>query len=131
MEYNPDIFYKTDKLTKSDCVKLFTEAKDLSFNWWVDGKLNGSWTREKIDMPFSHIISCFRKSQRHSLHITFIHRRGYENWEEFLEIGFCTLARKWRFSDIDDGGDLFLWIDVKTEHKDYLLQKYFKAISTL
>jgi len=125
MEYNPDIFYKTNILTKSDIRKLLNEAKELSTNWWVDGKLDGSWTRKPVDMSFKQIMSCFNKTKRAHLHITFIHRRGYENWEQYLEIGFCTLLRKWRFSDTDTGGDLFLWIDVDLKYKNYLTQKYF------
>jgi len=130
MVYNPDIFYNTAQLTKNDCVKLFTEAKDLSYKWWVDGKLNQSWTRSDVDLTFDQIISCFKKTKRSSLHITFIHRRGCDNWVENLEIGFCTLGRKWRFSETDDGGDLFLWIEVNTKHKQYLLEKYLKTTCT-
>jgi len=130
MEYYPDIFYKTARLSKGDCVKLFKEAHELSYFWVVD-QHDDHGVRQPNGMTFKQILSCFRKSQRRNLHITFIHRRGYENWEQYLEIGFCTLGRKWTYSDTDKGGDLFLWVNVKLEHKDYLLKKYFNAVETL
>jgi len=129
MEYFPDIFYRTDRLTKAEIRKLFTEAKELSTNWWVD-QHNDTWTRTPNGMTFKQIVSAFNKTKRGQLHITFIRRRGYENWDQYLEIGFCTLSRKWRYSDTDPGGDLFLWINVDLKNKNYLTQKYFNGIDT-
>ena len=123
MEYYPDIFYDTSVLSKNQFKKLLIEAKELSFNWWVDDQ--PTWVRRTIEMPFKSVINIFHKTTRKNLHLTFIHRRGYENWDQFLEIGFSTISRK------SINGDIFLWIDVNTEHKDYLLKKYFNIISTL
>jgi len=123
MEYLPDIFYVTSILSKNQFKKLMIEAKELSFNWWIDDQ--PTWTRRKIEMPFKSAINIFNKTTRKNLHTTFIHRRGYENWEQYLEIGFCTLSRK------SINGDIFLWIEVDLKHKQYLLEKYFKTIETL
>jgi len=125
MEYLQDIFYKTDRLTKKALLILFQEAKLLSTSWWVD-QHNDHGIRKTIQMDLSKVLSLFRKIKRSNLHITFIHRRGYENWDQFLEIGFCTLGYKNK-----NGGDIFLWIDVDLKHKQYLLQRYFKAVDTI
>lgn len=112
--YLQDIFYDTNKISKNQFKKLMKEAKELSFNWWID--ISPEWTREKVDWPFHRAINIFHKTTRKGLHLTVIHRRGYE--EPHLEIGFCTIGRK------SKNGDLFLWIEVDLQHKDYLLEKY-------
>jgi hypothetical protein len=121
MEYYPDIFYDVQKISKKKLVILFQEAKLLSYKWWVDGLLNDNWAREKIDMSFEDVIKLFNKTKKSNLHITFIHRKGFEKWPQYLEIGFSTLS----------GNSIFLWIDVDIKHKQYLLERYFKEIKTL
>jgi len=116
MEYLPDIFYDTNKISKNQFKKLMIEARTLSYNWWVDDQ--PSWTRRKIDMPFNKVLDIFHETTRKNLHITVIHRRGYENMDHYLEIGFCTLGRK------SITGDIFLWICVDLEYKEELLKKY-------
>lgn len=123
MEYQPDIFYNTAFTSKNQFKKLFKEAKELSFNWWVDE--HPEFKRIKIEMPFEKVLNIFFKTTRKNLHITFIHRRGYENWEQYLEIGFCTLNGGGKH------GDIFLWIQVDLKHKEYLLKKYFNIVATL
>ena len=113
-EYLQDIFYDTSNISKNQFKKLMKEAHGLCYNWWVDDC--PGWTRRKIDMPFLSVINRFHKTTRKGLHLTVIHRRGYG--EPHLEIGFCTIGRK------SKNGDLFLWIEVDIEHKDYLLEKY-------
>ena len=122
MEYLQDIFYKTSYLSKTQICKLFEEAKELSFNWWVDDQPDS--TRRKIDMSFEEVIRLFQRTPRKNLHIVVIHRRGYENFLQHIEIGFCTLNR----SNKSQNGDIFLWIDVDLKYKQYLLKKYFKII---
>lgn len=128
MTYLQDIFYQTDKLTKLKIRELFLEAKELSYNWWVDDQ--PTWSRRKIDLPFDDVLKIFDDTVRKKLHITFIHRRGYLDWEHYLEIGFCTLARK-RETEDNIKGDVFLWINVDIKHKDYLLKKYFEHLTIL
>jgi hypothetical protein len=116
MKYQHDIFYNSSELSKNQIRKLFKEAHGLCFNWWVDKHPEG--TRIKVEWPFEKIIRLFDRTTRKHLHITIIHRRGYENWKHYLEIGFCTMGRNGK------DGDMFLWIEVDLEHKDNLLQKY-------
>ncbi len=123
MEYKPDIFYDLKKLSKKKIHELFEEAKELSYNWWVDDQ--PSWTRRKIDMPFEEVLSIFDKTLRKHLHITFIHRMSCCcAEEEHLEIGFCTLVRKDENGKLHPNGDIFLWIDVDLKYKEHLLEKY-------
>ncbi len=123
MDYQPDIFYKLDKLTKKEIRGLFLEAKALCYNWWVDDK--PTWTRRKIDMPFEEVLIIFEKTKRKHLHITFIHRMSCCAAEkEYLEIGFGTLIRRDEQGNIHPNGDIFLWIEADIEHEDYLTQKY-------
>jgi hypothetical protein len=114
--YLQDIFYDTNKISKNQFKKLMKEAKELSFNWWID--ISPEWTREKVDWPFHRAINIFHKTTRKGLHLTVIHRRGFPFEKDTLEIGFSTLGRK------SKSGDIFLWIEVDIEHKDYLLDKY-------
>ena len=81
-------------------------------------------------MPFEDVLKMFEETPRQKLHITFIHRRGYEDWDHYLEIGYCTLARK-QIKNDPIIGDIFLWINVGLEHKDFLLKKYFKEVKQL
>lgn len=115
-EYLQDIFYDTSKISKNQFKNLMKEAHELCYNWWVDDC--PGWTRRKIDMPFLSVINLFHKTTRKHLHITCIHRRGFQLEKSNLEIGFCTMGRK------SENGDIFLWIEVDLEHKDYLLNKY-------
>lgn len=119
----PHLFYNTDKLTKKTICELFTETKELSFSWWVDDK--PSWTRRKIDMSFDDVLKLFKKTPRKKLHIVFIHRRGFNNEDDYIEVGFSTLCRKYTENDLIVG-DVFLWINVDIRHKEYFLEKYFK-----
>lgn len=123
MKYKPDIFYNTSKFSKNHFRKLFFEAKEMSYDWWVD--IHPEWTRIKTEMPFEKVIGIFDRTTRKNLHITVIHRMGLtENEKEYLEIGFCTLGRKGK------NGDIFLWIEVNLKEADYLLKKY-NLITTL
>lgn len=129
MSYVPDIFYVNPKLSKKDWVKLFNEAKELSYDLRIDGLLEG-WGRKPVNLTYDQIIECFDKTEKRHLHITFIHRMSNCRAEkEHLSIGFCTLIRRHRFPEIDPTeesyyGDLFLWIDVDVEHKEHFLKKY-------
>lgn len=116
MEYKPDIFYDTSKISKNQFKKLIKEAHGLCYNWWVDDK--PTWTRRQIDMPLYKVLNIFHRTTRRHLHLTVIHRRGFKFETPNLEIGFCTLARK------SKNGDIFLWIQVDIEHMEYLLGKY-------
>jgi hypothetical protein len=121
MTYLDDIFYKTSKLTKPKVRELFVEAKELCYTWWVDDQPD--WQRRKIDMSFKDVLKIFDKTPRKKLHIVIIHRRGFDYWDQHLEIGFSTLARK-KEENSNIEGDVFLWIRVDLEHKEYLLLKY-------
>lgn len=118
-EYLQDIFYDTSKLTKNQFRNLMLEAQTLSFNWWVDRKLETSFSREQIDWPFKKAIKFFDRTTRKNLHLTIIHRRWLGKDKHHLEIGFCTLDSRNKAN-----GDIFLWIQVSLEHKDYLIEKY-------
>ena len=129
MDRQPDIFYVNPKLTKKAWVNLFKEAKELSYDVRIDGLLD-SWTRKPINLTYDQIITCFEKTLKRHLHITFIHRMSrWKAEKDYLSIGFCTLIRKYRFLEIDPieqdhYGDLFLWIEVDIEHKEKFLKKY-------
>jgi len=129
MEYKRDIFYANPKLSKEDWISLFKKAKELSYEWWIDGLID-SWARKPVNLTYEQIITCFEKTELKHLHINFIHRMSNCRAEkEHLEIGFCTLIRRYRFPEIDlkeesHYGDLFLWIEVDIEHKEDFLKKY-------
>ncbi len=123
MEHKPDIFYVTKTISKSQYKKLLKEAHDFCYNWWVDDK--PTWSRRKIDMSLEEVLEIFDKTPRKDLHMTFIHRLSCCKAEkEHLEIGFCTLIRKDEQGNIHPNGDIFLWIEVDMQHKDYLTKKY-------
>ena len=98
-------------MPQSKIVEIMHEAKELSYNWWVDildAKV--SFARQKIDMSFSDVI----KRIDNSTHFVFINRKGHPDWEHRLEIGFRTKEAK----------DHFLFIYVNKDKKEYFLEKY-------
>ena len=108
MNRKQDIFYINNKLSIKQKKQLLIEAKNLSYNWWVDIlDCNKSILREKINMPFDEIMSKFDNS----CHFTIIHRKFFENK---LEIGFCTLKSP----------DHFLWIECKPNKIKHFISKY-------
>ena len=69
-------------------------------------------------MSFEEVIKIFKETKRKNLHIVFIHRRGYENWGYYLEIGFCTMDNH------TENGDIFLWIECQEKEIPYFVEKY-------
>jgi len=113
-EYRQDIFYNNSReFTPEVWEKICRDAHSKCYKWWVDDQ--PSWTRRKIDMSIDEVIKFL---YNHKIHFSIIHRRGYDNRDWHLEIGFCTLARK------DKNGDIFLWIELDEKYLPYFIETY-------
>lgn len=108
--------------------EILRDAKEKCYDWWVD-HLPGM-ARQRIDMPFEEVIKYLHQEK---VHFIIIHRRGYQPRDEndewnkwYLEIGFCTLARRTKLptTEIDIKGDLYLWIKLEESHIPYFVEKY-------
>jgi hypothetical protein len=109
--YENDIFYDINDLPFDKIVELLKEAQKMSYEWWVDIlDVNVSFSRKRTDMSFEDVM----KRIDNSTHFVFIHRRGYPDWEHYLEIGFRTMEAK----------DHFLFIHVDEEKLKYFINKY-------
>ncbi len=109
-----DVFYRTGHLGVKAKKQFLRDARDKSIRWWTDIlDCNESWARQKIDMPFTDILG--KLTQK--CHFVFIIRNMSFVYEQnqFLEIGFCTLAHK---------PEYFLFIHCEIEHLDYFVDKY-------
>jgi len=110
MNYNQDIFYDINRLSLKKKEALLREAKDKSIRWWVDSRDCAKLLyRQTVEMSFDEVM----KKMPGALCV-FIHRRGYENWEWYLETGFRTMTSP----------DYFLWIDTNQKEIDRLVKKY-------
>lgn len=109
--YYPDIFYSINKLSKPRIIGLLNECHKLSYNSWVDVLDGTSTARRRIDMKFEEVLT---KITDRTLFV-FIHRRGFSNWNWYLETGFTTMT-----SPID----YFLWINVEQDKINTLVEKY-------
>lgn len=110
MIYSPDIFYDINKLSLKKKEALLREAKGMSIRWWVDAlDCTKSMLRKTVEMPFDEAM----KKISHALCV-FIHRRGYDNWQWYLETGFRTMTSP----------DYFLWINVNQTEIEGLVKKY-------
>jgi hypothetical protein len=111
MRIKNDIFYDIDKLTSAERIELLHEAKNMSYNWWVDYlDVEISFARQSIEMNFEDIL----KRINTSTHFVFIHRRGIIGEKPHLEIGFRTMEEK----------DHFLFIYIEENKKEYFINKY-------
>jgi hypothetical protein len=111
--HTPDVFYRTAHLGLKAKKQLLRDAGDKSISWWVDIlDCKISWARQKTNMPFPEIL--VKLTQK--CHFVFIIRNmpAYEQ-NQFLEIGFCTLAQK---------PEYFLFIHCEIEHLNYFVDKY-------
>lgn len=111
-----DIFYRMDLLTVVQKKQLYRDGKSKCFTWWVD-KLdcNESWARQRIDMSFTKILNTLTRK----CHCVFILRNitcMYDDKDQFLEIGFCTMTTI--------KPEYFLYIHCDVEHLDYFVDKY-------
>lgn len=74
MKYERDIFYDHAHLSNKQKIELFYDAKEQSYEWWVDIlDCEKSIARQKIEMSFEDIIKKFGKGS----HFVIIHRKGY------------------------------------------------------
>ena len=109
--FENDIFYTISDLPIEKIIELLKEAKEMSFEWWVDIlDINNSFARQRIDMSFDDVV----KRIDNSTHFVFIHRKGYPDWEHYLEIGFRTM----------EANDHFLFIHVNEEKLKCFVNKY-------
>jgi len=110
VNYSPDIFYDINRLSLKRKEALFREAKKKAIRWWVDIlDCTKSCCRQTIKMPFEEAMK-----KLPGAHCVFIHRRGYENWEWRLEVGYRAMT----------GLDYFLWINVDQKEIEGLVKKY-------
>jgi len=112
MTYNTDIFYKTFNLSIEQKTNILLEAKEKSYEWWVDTlEPSKSFSRKRININFEEILS---KLDNNS-HFVFINRKG--SYEEFynLEIGFSSLENNINY---------FLWIYLYESEIDFFVKKY-------
>lgn len=110
-KFEDDVFYDINKLPQSKIVELLNEAKELSYNWWID-ILDAavSFSRQNIDMSFEDALKRIDKST----HFVFINRKGHPDREHRLEIGFRTMKVK----------DHFLFIYIDEDKLEFFLDKY-------
>ena len=109
--YEHDIFYDIAKLPREKIVDLLHEAKELSYNLWVDKlDVSESFARQRTVMGFEEVM----QRTGASTHFVFIHRKGYANWKHHLEIGFRTM----------EAIDHFLFLHVDESKKQHFLEKY-------
>jgi hypothetical protein len=109
--YKPDTFYKTEHLNIDEKKELLSWSKDKSFKWWVDKlDVSESWARQKIDMSYNEVITKLDDS----CHFVVIHRKGY-NEHYYLEVAFCTLAKK---------PEYYLWINCEEKYVKEIVQKF-------
>ena len=108
---------------KKKIFQIFSDAKERCTDWYVD-RLHG-WQRKPTELSWERIMEIFMECK--SPHVVFIHR---VNFEDRLEIGFCTLSG---YDEIEDGihlGDYFLWIHVELEHLQYFIDAYDLKVMT-
>ncbi len=111
MNYKRDIFYDDTHLSVQQKIELMRNAKEQSYEWWVDIlDCSKSYSRQRIEMSFEDILKKFDNNS----HFVIIHRRGYRNWDFHVEIGFRSMT----------GIDYFLWIHLKEDKLSYFIEKY-------
>lgn len=98
-----NICYDTRELSVDQKKDYCRKAKEICYEWWVD-KLDcrESFFRQKVEMTFEEIIEMLDNSS----HFTIIWRHRVDQ-ENFLEVGFCTIAKE---------PEYFLWIKVDKKH---------------
>lgn len=116
-KYHLDIFYNVMDFPLEKKEQLCKEGKEKCYEWWVD-KLVGV-QRQRIEMGFEEMLKKLYDDGFH--HFVFIHRRGYENWNDpecfwsdhnwCLEIGFVS-------------GIYYLWIYIKEDEIPYFVNKF-------
>ena len=111
MKYEQDIFYDNAHLSNKQKIELFYDAKEQSYEWWVDIlDCNVSVARQRIEMSFDEILDKFSDGS----HFVFIHQRGYKNWGYHIETGFRTM----------ESIDHFLFIHLKEDKLGYFVEKF-------
>jgi len=111
MPYEHHIFFDHEDLDLSSQEAILREAKELSYEWWVDildPKV--SLQRRSIEMPFDEMMSKFSNKA----HFVIIHRKGSAPEDYHIEIGFAA----------GSDPDYFLFIHVQESHLPYLINKY-------
>lgn len=109
-KYRSDVFYDIQRLTLKRKIDLLKETKELCTHWWVDTLDGTSIQRKTINMGFEEALE---KAKGNTLFV-FIHRRGFSNWEWYLEVGYRTMTDP----------DYFLWINVAEKEIERLVKKY-------
>jgi len=111
-----DIFYNTRHLTLAKKRKILKEAKNLSYDWWVDTRTDKSWSRQKIEMSFDDIM---KKLDKECI-FRIIHRWiDFKTEKPYLEIAFCTMK----------GMSYYLWICLDLTHLNYFIKNYHLKIN--
>ena len=108
MNYKQDIFYNVDKISLETKISIINDAFAVNTEWWVDD-LPG-YQRRKIDMSFEDIMKKFNNG----CHFVFIHRRGYNEYKWYGEVGFCTMF----------GKSYYLFIHVTEDDLLKIVEKY-------
>ncbi len=108
-----DIFYNTDKITRTEQDKLLRKAYSLCNEWWFD-KLDCSvsFARQRIkDISFEDAMSHFVDGALMNI----IHRRAVIPIDDppYLEISFRSMEHP---------VDYFLWIIVDLKYKDEFIK---------
>jgi len=110
--YTHDIFYNTQGLSLDTKRRIFTDAKQKSFRWWVDVlDCSKSISRQRIEMDFNEILAKLSDS----CHFVFINRKGFNETEYLVETGFSTMEGK---------SDYFLWIHMKEDYLNEFVKKF-------
>ena len=114
--HHPDIFYKFDKKQFDEILKY---AIENCFDFKID--ILKSFKRETYDLSFDEYFELRKKAD--FVHDVIIHRKGYDEWknDEFFKNNWCIEIGSRISSNI---GDLFIFIYLKEEKLQELIEKY-------
>jgi hypothetical protein len=112
MSYAQDIFYNTQRLSLETKHSILTDARQKSFNWWVDIlDCFKSAARQRIEIDFNEILAKLDDS----CYFVFINRKGFNEKEYRVETGFCTMIGSVNY---------YLWIQIKENYLKEFIEKY-------
>ncbi len=98
---------------------LYKEAKDKSFNWWIDEKGTKKnpeiWCRKPSDLIYNEAFEIIQNNRPHWV-ISF---RDGALWEEqdYWEFGGCNIAS-------NNYGEVFIWIQVDPKIAEEIFKKW-------
>lgn len=100
--------------------KLFKEAISKSFNWWIDEKGTKDnpdiWRRNNSNLSYDEAFKIIQDNKPHWV-ISFRNHSAIYNEEDYWEFGGCNIGS-------NNYGEVFIWIQLKVDVAEELLDKY-------